>query len=88
MSNVKKMTRTAVRQFMQQSLFLRDMRLADLQVFPGTDLATALMVSKNHIPYEVNFGIGENGVEIIDAAVLFKAETPERFDFMGKEVRK
>lgn len=88
MSNVKKMTRTAVRQFMQQSLFLRDLRLADLQVFPGTDLATAVMVSKNHIPYEVNFGIGENGVEIIDAAVLFKAETPERFELMGKEVRK
>lgn len=88
MSGKKTMTRTSVRQFMQQSLFLRDLRLADLQVFPGTDLATALMVSKNHIPYEVNFGIGESGVEIIDAAVLFKAETPERFEFMGKEVRK
>lgn len=88
MSRKKTMTRTSVRQFMQQSLLLKDMRLADLQVFPGTDLATALMVSKNHIPYEVNFGIGENGVEIIDAAVLFKAETPERFEFMGKEVRK
>lgn len=82
------MTRTSVRQFMQQSLLLKDMRLADLQIFPGTDLATALMISRNHIPYEVNFGIGENGVEIVDASILYKAETPERFEYIGKEVRK
>ena len=81
-------TRTAVRRFLVSNPTIDGMRLADLQVYPDIDLAYAVMVSKNHLVYEVDMKFEDGEVKIIDMDILVKqSEKPERFQFMGKEFR-
>lgn len=83
-----KITRTAVRRFLLNSMACEGMRLADLQVYPASDSALAVMISQNHMVYEVDLKF-ENGIlRIIDMDILVKNnEKPERFTFMRKEFR-
>ena len=81
-------TRTAVRKFLLSNPSVEGMHLADLQVFQDIDLAYAVMVSKNHLVYEVDMKWEDGEVKIIDMDILVKqSEKPERFQFLGKEFR-
>lgn len=83
-----KITRTSIRRFLMSNSQLREMHLADLQVFESSGLATAVVVSKNHIVYEVDLKFNDGAISILDMEVLVKnSERPERFQFIGKEVR-
>lgn len=84
----KCINRTLVRKFLQGSIALKDLRLADLQIFPSEDLAVLVMVSKNHIVYEVDLVYRDGQIFILDMEILAKqSEKPERFQYIGKEVR-
>lgn len=83
-----RITRTAVRQFLLNSTQVQGMHLADLQVYTDIDMACAVMISKNHLVYEVDMKWEDGEIRIIDMDILVKqSEKPERFQFMGKEFR-
>ena len=83
-----KITRTSVRRFLLNSMACEGMRLADLQIYPEFNSALAVMVSQNHMVYEVDLKFEDGIIRIIDMDVLVKqSEKPERFTFMGKEFR-
>lgn len=81
-------TRTSVRRFLLNSSQLEGMRLADLQVYQDIGLAYALMISQNHLVYEVDLKEEEGVIKILDVDILVKqSDKPERFQFIKREVR-
>lgn len=83
-----RITRTLVRRYLLDSLALKDLRLADMQIYPSEDLAVLVMVSQNHMVYEVDLAFHDGQIHMLDMQVLVKQnEKPERFQFIGKEVR-
>jgi hypothetical protein len=83
-----RITRTAVRKFLLSNPSVEGMHLADLQVYQDIDLAYAVMISRNHLVYEIDMKWEDGQVRIIDMDILVKqSEKPERFQFMGKEFR-
>lgn len=88
MAQATKITRTATRRFLLNNSQFEGMRLADLQVYQDIGLAYAVMVSRNHLVYEVDLKWEDGNIKILSVDVLVKAnERPERFQFIGKEVR-
>ena len=83
-----RITRTMVRQYLVDSLALRDMKLADLTIYPSEDLAVVIMVSPNHFAYEVDLSYHNGKIHLLDMQMLVKqSEKPERFQMIGKETR-
>lgn len=87
-SNKNGITRTAVRRFLLSSSQLEGMRMADLQVYQDIGLAYAVMISKNHLVYEVDLKEEDGTIKIFDIDILVKqSDKPEKFQFIKKEVR-
>ena len=83
-----RITRKLVRDYLVDSLALKDLKLCDLQLYPSEDLAVLLMVSQNHFPYEVDLSYHNGKIHLLDMQILIKQnEKPERFEFIGKEIR-
>lgn len=89
MTATKRITGNAVRQYLQSSAAFEGMRLADLQVFPGEDLALAILISDHHLVYEVDMKWDGNAMSLLSMSLLEpkQKEEPERFQYIGKEVR-
>lgn len=88
MAQATKITRTTTRRFLLNNSQFEGMRLADLQVYQDIGLAYAVMVSRNHLVYEVDLKWEDGNIKILSVDVLVKAtERPERFQFIGKEAR-
>lgn len=88
MAQATKITRTTTRRFLLNNSQFEGMRLADLQVYQDIGLAYAVMVSRNHLVYEVDLKWEDGNIKILSVDVLVKVnERPERFQFIGKEVR-
>lgn len=88
MATANRITRNAVRRFLQNNFLFEGMRLADMQVYVDIDQAYAVMVSKNHVVYEVDMKWSNGEIFVTDMDIMVKkSETPERFRFLGKEFR-
>lgn len=88
MAIANRITRNAVRRYLQENSLFEGMRLADLQVFVDIDQAAAVMISKNHVVYEVDMKWSNGEIFVTDMDILVKqSNTPERFHFLGKEFR-
>lgn len=88
MAKVSRITRNAVRRYLQDNSLFEGMRLADMQVYADIDQAYAVMISKNHVVYEVDMKWSNEEIFVTDMDILVKkSETPERFQFLGKEFR-
>ena len=83
-----RITRNAVRRYLQDNSLFEGMRLVDMQVYVGIDQASAVMISKNHVVYEVDMKWSDGEIYVTDMDILVKqSNTPERFHFLGKEFR-
>ena len=88
MATANRITRNAVRRFLQENSLFEGMHMADMQVYVGIDQACAVMISKNHVVYEVDMKWSNGEIFVTDMDILVKqSDTPERFHFLGKEFR-
>lgn len=88
MAKADRITRNAVRRFLQDNSLFEGMRLADMQVYVDIDQASAVMISHNHVVYEVDMKWSNGEIFVTDMDILVKqSNTPERFHFLGKEFR-
>ena len=72
--------RTKVRRHLQSMFAYAEMKLADLSIYPEIDQARAVMLSRNHVMYEVWLHITPAGnMEVYSEDLLVPMHKKEEF---------
>lgn len=87
MGRTKKLTVKAVKACIQGSGATEFMRPVDMNMCREADMATVLLVSTNHIPWEAVVGMDGDEVRIYELKLLAPYEKPEDRFKRIREVR-
>jgi len=87
MGRPKKLTVKAVKACVQSSAATEFMRPVDMNMCKEADLATVLLVSTNHIPWEAVVGLDGDDARILELKLLAPYEKPEDRFKKIREVR-